>query len=143
MKKITVFILASLFCFSLFAAPKIPKITLDSDEDEPDELIYVSNDLQNYYILKAWCSDISSNYHFTFIKDSISNDILIAINIYCNSEQEIDYIISKIDTTDIDNEFTKLRKNLILLDLTPDIFSNINHKPTKVIYNIKFLELLF
>ena len=143
MKKITIFILASLFCFSLFAAPKIPKDTFDSDEDESGELIYVSNDLQNYYILYSSCLDDKNT--FMFIKRSLSNDIVISLNINCNSEKEVDYIISKIDTTDIDNEFAKLRKNIMAADLLPShfIMDRNTEIPKAVIYYIPFSETLF
>jgi hypothetical protein len=142
MKKLSILFILLSFSICLFAAPKIPKYTFDSDEDEPDELVYVSNDLQNYYILSATCLSDNS---FAFIKKSFSNNIVISININCNSEKEIDYIISKIDTTDIDNEFTKLRKNIMAADLLPShfIMDRNTEIPKAVIYYIPFSETLF
>lgn len=140
MKKLSILLILLSFSISFFAAPKIPKDTLDSDEDE---LIYVSNDLQNYYILYSSCLDDRNT--FMFIKRSLSNDIVISININCNSEKEIDYIISKIDTTDIDNEFAKLRKNIMAADLLPSHFivDRNTDNPKAVLYYLQFSETLF
>lgn len=143
MKKLSILLILLSFSICLFAAPKIPKDTFDSDEDEPSELIYVSNDLQNYYILRSSCLDDRNT--FMFIKRSLSNDIVISININCNSEKEVDYIISKIDTTDIDNEFTKLRKNIMAADLLPSHFfvDKNTENPKAVLYYLQFSETLF
>ena len=134
MKKLTtLFILAVIFVSGLFAEPKVPKGNIDP-------LYLLSNDCQSCYRIGAF-SPTGKSYSFQFIKYSLLSDSLIAINITCKSEKEIDSIISNIDVSNLDFEFDKLRKKLIQLDVKPN-FSIKNDIPYKEIYTLDYNSTL-
>lgn len=136
MKKLSSLFILIFLTGILFASPKIP--IWGATEDEP--LIYLSNDCNNYYSIGVFTLDYKK-YKFSFIKYSLSNDALIAININCNSEKDVNSLIANIDTTNLDNEFINLRKKIIKLNISPDIFYQ-SDIPNKVIYNMNYSNQL-
>lgn len=134
MKKLTtLFILIFIVSAGLFANPKVPKGNIDP-------LYLLSNDCQSCYRIGAF-SPTGKSYSFQFIKYSLISDSLIAINISCKNEKEVDSIISNIDVSNLDFEFERLRKKIIQLNIEPT-FSMKNDIPYKEIYTLDFNSAL-
>ena len=117
MKKLTTLILASLFCFGVFAAPKIPIGTL-SDDFEP--YIYMSNSGLNSYSIKAIIYP-SGSVALRFINWSLITDENVSIQIDFNDEKTFYAFTKNFDLSDIENEFSKLRKSIISQNITASL----------------------
>ena len=143
MKKLFIFILASVFCFGLFAAtPKIPK-NINYDETKP--FTFISNDCLNSYSIVAKIVNLKNvkEYKISFINHSLIINTLISIQISFQDEEQLNNFINNFDLSDIENEFIKLRKKLVQNNLTPDIFPESDDFydnetiPTSIVYMVK------
>lgn len=112
-----------LFLFSItvcmFADPKFPKYSFDDDEQVP--YIYVSNDCQTVYELKAIFYPSKKNAILSFNNYSLVVPTHILITIEFSSEKKLDEYIKNIDLSDIENSFKRIRLELIKKGITPSI----------------------
>lgn len=140
MKKLATLILASLFCFGLFAAPKIPKIdnylkvkdSLSSD----DCLLFVNNSGQNIYRIVAETKD---NPTLWISNESILTGIRIVISISFTTENVMDNFINLyIDSYDLEKVFTTIRESVISSEITPLILEKETNKVKDVLYLISY-----
>ena len=142
MKKLCIFILASVFCFGLFAAtPKIPK-NINYDETKP--FTFISNDCLNSYSIIANVVNTKkvNEYKISFINHSLLINTLISIQISFQDEKQLNDFINNFDLSDIENEFSKLRKTFIQSNLQPDIYPKTDdfydnkNIPTSIVYMV-------
>lgn len=140
MKKLTILILASLFCFGLFAAPKIPKTdnylkardSLSSD----DCLVFVNNSGQNIYRIVAETKD---NPTLWISNESVLTGIRIVLSINFSNENVMDNFINLyIDSYDLEKVFTMIRDSLISSEITPFIVEKETNKVKEVLYLISY-----
>lgn len=117
MKKLLIFILASLFCLGLFATPSIPIDKYDDDDYEP--YIYMSNSGLNSYSLSATL--IENKVRFSFINFSLITKENISISITFENEKTFNEYMKNFDLSDIENEFITLRKKIIKSNINPKI----------------------
>lgn len=139
MKKLTtLFIVLFISISGLFAAPKIPKTTetwppLEYFGNE-NVLAYVNNSCQNVYTIWAVLEPEKKRYTFNFNNYSYVTEIEIAISLNFQSEEKLDTFLKKIDTTDLENAFNKLRKELEIAGEGPLTIMNTDIKPKKIWY---------
>lgn len=137
MKKLTILILASLFCFGLFAAPKIPKINnyfsaLKDDYSGSNYYCYVNNSCTNIYKIFA---EVNGNHYTLYFKNlSLQTDIEIALLLNFSSETALDNYINNIDTTNLETEFLVLRNKFIKQNIAPIYKTDENNKIVTVMY---------
>lgn len=136
MKKLTtLFILIVLFCFDLFANPKIPKTDNYFNTLNPDTnnvYSFVNDSCQNVYRIFAVVNEDDNCLYFT--NKSYITNIEISITITFHSESDLDEFIKKINTSDLEGNFSSLRKFIIQMGVKPTTFLDENNNIEKVMY---------
>ena len=137
MKKLVLF--ASLFILvsGIFAKPKIPKISNYLDSEKIDYtgsyyLSFISNSCTNIY--KVFAETDKNKFVLWFKNKSIITGVEIILCMNFPDEQELDEIISDIDTTNLENEFVTLRRSIISYNINPIIETDKNNNPVKITY---------
>lgn len=123
MKKLTtIFILLFVVSTALFSEPKVPKYYFDDSDIKEDEYIYVSNDLM-------YCYTVRSTYHpsypklkyiFSIEKTSLQYDSSMALKVFFENEKQLDNFTKSFHISDIESEFERIRKLIILNDEKPN-----------------------
>lgn len=139
MKKLSIlFILSAIFISAAFSHPTIPKT---HDALSPERFIYISDNCQNLYTAymykpneKLW--EKGPLYHFKFTNKSLISDIEIEIIVYFNSEKEMDEYVNAINTTYIEQYFSKIRSIFKEKNLQPQIIKDSNGKIKKFLYEV-------
>ena len=135
MKKITtIFILAAVFVVGLFAEPNVPKLYKGEDE-----YLYISNDFKYSYEIYAGRQKVSKlSYAIYFIKCSLETERCTTLIIYFDNESQLDNFTKKIEISDIEDEFTKIQKQMIKNGSKPneDFLNGIDlsNPPQNIIY---------
>lgn len=131
MKKITtIFILAAVFVVVLFAEPKVPKMY-----NGDDEYSYISNDMLYYYEIQAGKNtDKKHPFGLHFIKYSYLGTVKVTLIINFENEKQLDNYIKDIHLSDIDNEFNRIRKQLIMNDANTRTQTDKEERPLWIIY---------
>lgn len=119
MKKLTTLFILLFVGSVLFADPKFPKYYIT--DDDYTSYLYVSNDLQSIYEIKAIVYPTSKKGIFSFIKRSLVLPTSIFITIEFSTEKKLDEFIKTIDLADVENSFNRTRQNLIRDGITPKI----------------------
>ena len=145
MKKLTtLFIVLFISISGLFEAPKIPKTTETWPPLEyfcnNNVLAYLNNSCQNVYAIWAVLEPKRNRYTLNFNNYSYLTDIEIDIAISFKSEEELDALINKINTADLENEFKKIRKELDEVGL-PFTIMETETKPKKIWYSVDYSKL--
>lgn len=131
MKKLTTLILASLFWFWLFAAPKIPKTDYLSDE----YYRYISNSVTNLYTTRYIVDNELSKYGFKIVNKSLLTKIEISIILYFPDEFTLDeYSNLFINENELEETFTFTKDSLDDAGLEPMITLDENNNVPKIIY---------
>lgn len=144
MKKLTTLFILLFVGSVLFADPKFPKYSFTDDNITP--YLYVSDDCQSIYEIKALVWPNSKKAALSFNKKSLILPTSICITIEFSTEKKLDDFIKTIDLSDIENSFNKTRQKLIKEGITPDIIKYYpDEKPrmvteTKTIYGYSYDE---
>lgn len=136
MKKLFISLILFTLFTSVFAAPKIPKSSNGFDIKDKlsskDNFAYISNSGQNLYAVRGIVSNISCDFEFT--NYSYITKIEIKLVLHCSNEEDLDALLAKIDTSDLENEFIKIRRSFIRGNIKPVIFVNEEDFPEIVMY---------
>ena len=139
MKRLFIFILASLFCVGLFAEPKIPKTDNYYSTFETvsynDFYTYVSNSGQNVYKVFQLIDD--NKYSLYFINESYLTNITISIVLKFDNELSLSNFANRINTANIEQDFIDLRQYCIESDIEP-IYSVDKNRIIKVLYTCNY-----
>ena len=128
MKKIFLFAALYIFASVIFAEPRIPK----AFEEEP--YLYISDDFTcSYEIYYREFTSTKLKYLLVFNKESLINGEQFHLNICFETEKQLNNFIKTIQLSDLENEFTRVRKLLIDNDARARI---IETSPYHVIYDI-------
>lgn len=138
MKKLFIFSILFFLAVSVFANPTIPIIdsyfkTVNKDFDHENILSFVSDSGQNLYKLFA----IKNDREYTIEIDNVSyiTGIQIVLSMSFSTELQFYTIYNNIDTSNIENEFSRLRKMLIKANVEPiTSLKEDNKTPEKVLY---------
>lgn len=121
MKKLTTLLFLSFLAVGLFAEPKIPKYFFGDSEIKEDSFKYISNDLMYFYEVQAGNTDTPKfKYKLKISKTSLVYDTEMALIIYFETEKQLDNYIKTIHLSDIENEFIRIRKQIIMIDEQPN-----------------------
>ena len=139
MKKLTILILTGLFCFGLFAEPKIPKTdnyrkSLESDFTGENYLCSVNSSGTNFYKIFSVIEKDYNRYTLYFSNTSLITNIEIALSMSFPTERDLDNYCSDIDTSDLENVFQTIHKSLINYNITPIYSTDKNNAITKILY---------
>lgn len=125
MKKLFIFILASVFCFGLFAAgPDIPIVEASLLESENDFDIsnyynYIDNTCTNIYSIVAIKDNTKKEYGIIFINNSCITDAQISLIYTFHSEKLFNTYLKNIDTLHLDKSFKEIREFFISKGVEP------------------------
>lgn len=120
MKKLTTLFLLVFISFDLFAEPQIPKNFFKDTDTQEHFFQYVSSDFN--YSYAVWTNPYTSNNYECELhikKSSLVKDFSMTLHIYFKSEQQMDKFIKTLHLSDIENEFNRIRKLIILNDNYP------------------------
>ena len=137
MKKLFFFAALFILVSGIFAKPKIPKISNYLDSEKIDYtgsyyLSFISNSCTNIY--KVFAETDKNKFVLWFKNKSIITGVEIILCMNFPDEQELDEIISDIDTTNLENEFVTLRRSIISYNINPIIETDKNNNPVKITY---------
>lgn len=145
MKKLTTLFILVFLSVGLFAEPKIPKYYFDDSDKKEDAYTYISNDFKYCYEIQAHTTDTPNfKYKINFQKRSLEYDSKIALLIYFKTEKQLDNFINNFHIANIENEFNKIRQQIIILDGVPnptqknfkDEYFDFEHRPQYIFYQI-------
>lgn len=123
MKKLTtLFILFFVVSLGLFAEPKVPKYYYGDSDIKEDEYIYISNDLMYCYTVRTTYSPSNPKlkYVFNIEKTSLVYDSSMALKVFFETEKQLDNFTKSFHISDIENEFNRIRKLIIMNDGKPN-----------------------
>ncbi|MBO7518533.1 MAG: hypothetical protein J6T31_05425 [Methanobrevibacter sp.] len=137
MKKLFLFTALFILVSGVFAEPKIPKISNYLDSEKIDYtgsyyLSFISNYGTNIY--KVFAETDKNKFVLWFKNKSIITGVEIILCMNFPDEQELDEVISDIDTTNLENEFVTLRRSIISYNINPIIETDKNNNPVKITY---------
>lgn len=133
MKKFTILILASLLFAAVFAEPKVPKYYSGDSKYKEHEYTYISNDLKYCYEIQATKIDTSKfHYQLNFSKRSLEFDTEMSLYVLFETEKQLDNFIKDIHLSDLENEFNRIRKIIIMIDEKPN--------PTKLNFEDEYFD---
>ena len=150
MKKLTTLIILSFLTIGLFAEPKVPKYYFDDSEKKEDEYSYISNDLMYCYEIQAVSINYPNfKYKLNFTKRSLVYDTTISLFIFFETEKQLDNFINTIHLSDIENEFNRIRKQIIMIDAIPnptkpsfrDEYFDYKNRPSLIFYEVDGTKL--
>ena len=137
MKKLFIFILASVFCFGLFAAgPDIPIIE-DSEQniDISDRLNYINNSCTNSYSIYAIKDKKNNVYSIMFSNTSCITDISIHLGFSFKNEKLFNTYLKTIDTLDLEKCFEQYRMIFLKEGIEPKNYYSLDrHKVEMQLY---------
>jgi hypothetical protein len=137
MKKLTTIFILVFMAVGLFAEPKVPKLY-----NGEDEYSYTSNNMMYYYEINAGKNaDKKFPFGLHFIKYSYVGTVKITLIINFENEKQLDTFIKDIHLSDIDNEFNRIRKQLILNNASMRIKTDNESRPIWTIYEIDGTKL--
>lgn len=145
MKKLTTLFILVFLSIGLFAEPKIPKYYFDDSDKKEDAYTYISNDLMYCYEIQAISIDTSNfKYEICFKKRSLVYDTSMSLFIFFKTEKQLDSFINTIHLSDIENEFNRIRKQIIMVDEIPNPtkpgfkkeYFNFEHRPKNIFYEV-------
>lgn len=134
MKKLTILFILVFLSVGLFAEPKVPKYFYGDSEIKEDEYIYVSNDLLYCYTVRSTYSPSNPKLKFVFNieKTSLMYDSSMALKIFFETEKQLDNFTKSFHISDIENEFERIRKLIILNDGKPN--------PTRIDFDKEYFD---
>lgn len=140
MKKLTTHILTALFCFGLFASPKIPKtdnyLKVYNSLSSDDCLLYVNNSGQNLYKVIAEVDDKPTLW---MINESLITGIKIVFSINFQNENSMNSFANQyIDSYDLESVFSVIRQLIDNSGITPFIIEKETNKIKEVLYTISY-----
>ncbi|MBO7692544.1 MAG: hypothetical protein J6W16_07270 [Methanobrevibacter sp.] len=139
MKKLTTLLILLFAASCLFADPKIPTINNYSDSLKDDYsgisyLGYINNSCTNYY--KIFAEVDETNFNLWFKNKSYITGIEIVLCMKFPNQDELDDMISEIDTSNLENEFNSFRRSIIRYNIKPITETDKNNNPTKITYYV-------
>lgn len=143
MKKLTILFVLVFLAISLFAEPKVPKYFYDNSDKKEDEFSYISNDLMYCFEILAVSVDYPKfKYKLNFTKRSLVYDTTMSLFIFFETEKQLDAFINNIHLSDIENEFNRIRKQIIMIDEIPnpnrptfkDEYFDYRNRPSLIFY---------
>ncbi len=153
MKKLTTLFILVFLAVGLFAEPKVPKYYFKENSPKEDAFVYVGNDLLSCYEVQAIYNKVPSNlnYSLKIQKKSLMFDITIVLNFVFETEKQLDNFCKDIHLSDIENEFNRLRKLMILNDAIPNQTHkdadkqtyDFRNKPRYIVYAIDGTKLKY
>lgn len=139
MKKLFIFSVLFFLAASVFCEPKVPKYYFGDSNNKDDAYSYISNDLMYCYEIQAVNTDTPNfKYKLNFEKYSLIDNSSIYLCLFFKTENQLDNFIKDIHLSDIENEFIRIRKQIINTDGKPKYISN---KPSVVRYEVDGTKL--
>lgn len=135
MKKLTTIFILLFIGAAVFAEPKFPKYSITDENAVP--YLYISNDCQSIYEIKATVYPNSKKAVLGFCKKSLVLPTKINIAIEFSTEKKLDDFIKDIDLSDIEDSFVKVRQRIIKQGITPDIILYDKSETAKLIKETK------
>ena len=145
MKKLTTLFILVFLSVSLFAEPKVPKYYFDDSDKKEDEFSYISNDLMYCYEIQAVSVNYPKfKYKLNFTKRSLVYDKTMSLFVFFETEKQLDNFINNIHLSDIENEFNRIRKQIIMIGEIPnptrpdfrDEYFDCNNRPSLIFYEV-------
>lgn len=118
MKKLTILFILVFLAVGLFAEPKVPK-----NYNDEETFSYINNDFSACYEVEAsknYSNSAKYKYSLYMRKNFLFFNKSIRLNIYFENEKQLDEFIKTIHLSDIENEFNRIRKLMIMNDATPN-----------------------